>query len=315
MRYNGDSVRILFLDGLMKHQYLFAFFLCLFPALSFINEARGDRDYVFSDFLRISKPEGQRPPASYDTAIVKFVDEKNNTEVHLIGVIHIGDEEYYTELNEIFKRYDAVLYELVAEEDTRPNAETGRNESQSILSAFQSGIGSALALDFQLDHIDYHAENMIHADLNPTEFARRATERNDIMQMFYRLLLTGIKKSGPDSQREEMRMQGRLLGAFLASDPKLSLKRLLAEEMAKQLDESGWIIGGEGSAIITDRNDAALQVLLRERDNGKKKIAIFYGAAHLPEFAKSLERDFQMKKTGIDWIIAWDLTRNRSARQ
>ncbi|MCL2005227.1 MAG: TraB/GumN family protein [Planctomycetaceae bacterium] len=300
------------LNDLMK-QYFFAFVLCLFSVLLFADHAKGE--HAFSDFLRISKPEGQRTPVSYDTAIAKFTDEKNNAEVHLIGVIHIGDKEYYAELNEIFKQYDAVLYELVADEDTRPSLGTDRSEPQSILSSFQSGMGNALALDFQLNHIDYHAANMIHADLSPAEFARRASERGDMMQMFYRALLSGLKKSGPDAQREEMRLQGRLLGSLLAADPKLSLKRVLAEEMMNQLDDAAWIIGGEGSAIISDRNEAALNVLRRELANGKKKIAIFYGAAHLPEFANSLERDFQMQKTGSDWVIAWDLTRDRSARR
>jgi hypothetical protein len=125
----------------------------------------------------------------------------------------------------------------------------------------------------------------------------------------------GAKKSGTEAQKDEMKMQGRLLGSFLASDPSLSLKRVLAEEMMNQLDDAGWVIGGGGSAIITDRNEAALKVLRQEIKNGKKKIAIFYGAAHLPEFAKSLEKDFQLKYTGSDWVIAWDLTKDKTARK
>jgi hypothetical protein len=129
-------------------------------------------------------------------------------------------------------------------------------------------------------------------------------------------MVLGAKKSGTEGQKEEMRLQGRLLGSLVfASDPSLSLKRIFAEEMINQLDDAGWVIGGSGSAIITDRNAAALKVLRQEIKNGKKKIAIFYGAAHLPEFAKSLEKDFQMKHTGTDWVIAWDLTKEKSARK
>ena len=285
----------------------------LLPATLVAADAK--QDHAFTDFIRISKPEGQRLPVSYDTAVARFVDEKNNAEVHLVGAVHIGDKEYYLELNEIFKKYDAVLFELVADEGVKPDREKTSGESPSMLSALQSGMGTALALEHQLDHINYRAGNMIHADLSPAEFARRVSERGDLVQMFYRAMILGAKKSGGDAQKEELRMQGRLLGSFFAADPALSLKRVLAEEMINQLDEAGWVIGGEGSAIITDRNDAALQVLRRELENGKKKIAIFYGAAHLPEFAKSLENDFQMKKTGVDWVIAWDLTRDQSARK
>jgi DnaJ-domain-containing protein 1 len=280
-----------------------------------IGQARKGRTWYYSlaNYIRVSKPEGKRLPVSYDTAIVKFSDEQNNVHVDLIGAIHIGDKEYYLELNEIFKRYDAVLYELVAEENAKPS-NSGKNESHSILSSFQAGMGNALALDFQLAHIDYHAKNMVHADLNPTEFAQRVSDRGDLVQMVYRAMLLGAKKSGEEAQKEELKMQGRVLGAFFASDPALSLKRVLAEEMMNQLDDGMWIISGDSSAIITDRNEAALKVLRREMNNGKKKIAIFYGAAHLPEFAKSLEKNFGMKQTGTTWVIAWDLTKDKSAR-
>ena len=295
----------------MKRYHFLGFLMFLLPAILVAADAK--EEFAFADFMRVAKEEGKRLPTSFDTAITKFVDETNNVEVHLIGAVHIGDKEYYAELNEIFKRYDAVLYELVAEENMKPSDKT--DGEKSVLSAFQSGMGSALALDFQLAHIDYHAKNMVHADLSPTEFARRVSDRGDLVQMIYRIMVLGIKKSGEDAQKEEMKMQGRVLGAFFASDPTLSLKRVLAEEMINQLDDAGWIIGGDGSAIITDRNAAALKVLSREIKNGKKKIAIFYGAAHLPEFAKSLVKDFKMKPTGTDWVIAWDLTKDKSARK
>jgi hypothetical protein len=248
---------------------------------------------------------------------MRFTDEKNNVQVDLVGAVHIGDEAYYAELNEIFKRYDAVLYELVAETNTRPNRDRSENgESKSVLSTFQSGMGEALALQHQLDHIDYHAKNLVHADLSPEEFVRRVSDRGDFVQMFYRAMILGVKKGNdPDAQKKEMRMNGRLLGSFFVSDPALSFKRVLAEEMVGQLDDAGWLIGGEGSAIISDRNAAALKVLKKQIEGGKKKIAIFYGAAHLPEFARSLEKDFHMKKSDTNWVVAWDLTKDKSARK
>ena len=297
---------------IMKRYYLLGFLAFLFPIILVADEAK--KNYEFADFLRFSKQVGKRLPTSFDTAIMRFADEKNNVQVDMVGAIHVGDKAYYDELNTIFTQYDVVLYELVAETGTKPER-TG-NESRSVLSAFQTSMGNALALEHQLAHIDYNAKNMVHADLSPAEFARRVADRGDIVQMFYRMMVLGIKKSNdPEAQKNEMRMQGRLMAIPFSSDPALSLKRVLSEEMTNQLDEAGWLIGGDESAIISDRNGAALRVLRREIRNGKKKIAIFYGAAHLPEFARSLEKDFQMKKTGTDWIIAWDLTRDKSARE
>jgi hypothetical protein len=296
----------------MARCYSLALLTFLLPTLLVAADAKR-KDHAFTDFMRVAKKEGTRVPISYDTAIVTFTDEKNSITVDLIGAVHIGDKAYYHELNEIFKRYDAVLYELVAEKDAKPSDRA--SDEKSILSAFQAGMGNALALDFQLHHVDYDAKNLVHADLDPIEFAQRVSDRGDLVQMFYRAMVLSAKKSGTDAQKDEMKMQGRMIGALFATDPTLSLKRVLAEEMTKQLDDAGWIIGGDGSAIITDRNEAALKVLRQEIKNGKKKIAIFYGAAHLPEFARSLEKDFQMKKTATHWVIAWDLTKEKSARK
>jgi len=61
--------------------------------------------------------------------------------------------------------------------------------------------------------------------------------------------------------------------------------------------------------IVTDRNMAALQVLQKEIVKGKKKIAIFYGAAHMPDFEKRLGDQFGLEKTQQAWLDAWDLTK------
>ena len=278
-----------------------------------------------SDVMRVNTPEGKRQPQSLDTAIVHFVDARRKISVDLVAAVHVGDKAYYEELNKRFKKYDAVLYELVAERDVVPEKKAAGDKSEhSVLSSIQSSVGRSLKLDFQLEHVDYRAKNFVHADLSPEEFAERLAERGDLLQMLYRTIVLELGK-GKDGANEEMQMQGRLLGTLLARDPALQLKRFFAKEMMNQMDDSVYVLGGEGSgdgcgngdgsALITDRNAAALRVLRQEMRRGKKKLAIFYGGAHLPEFVKSLEGDFQMKQTGVTWIIAWDLTTDRSARK
>ncbi|MDR2439902.1 MAG: hypothetical protein LBE12_11100 [Planctomycetaceae bacterium] len=298
---------------MMKHS-IFFFAVILFLSSSVFADEPKKFDQL-SDFMRVTKKEGKRQPVSFDTAIVRFADEKNKIEVDLIAAVHIGDKEYYKELNKIFKRYDAVLYELVAEKGTKPDKNTVEEKKEkSLLSAFQSGMGKSLELDFQLEHINYKATNMVHADLSPSEFANRVTDRGDLIQILYRAIILGVKK-GKEGQDEEIKMQGRLLGTLFAANQSLALKRFFAKEMINQMDDSMWVLSGkEGSAIITDRNAAALRVLRKEIKNGKKKIAIFYGGAHLPEFAQSLKKDFKLSPTETTWVVAWDLTSDRSAR-
>jgi len=267
-----------------------------------------------SDFFRVVRLEGKRAPQSFDTAVVRFTDRKKKVDVDLIAAVHIGDKEYYEELNELFKNYDSVLYELVAEKGTTIDKKTiETKKKKNVLSGFQSGMGEALDLDFQLEHVDYTAKNFVHADLSPDEFAKRVAERGDLLQMLYRVLVLGLSK-GTEDAGNEMKTQGRMIGTLFSSNPSLSLKRLFAKEMVGQMDDSMWVIGGDGSAIITDRNEAALKVLRKRIDKGDKKIAIFYGGAHLPEFSKSLKKDFRMTPIQTTWITAWDLTTDRSAR-
>ena len=62
------------------------------------------------------------------------------------------------------------------------------------------------------------------------------------------------------------------------------MKRLLAE----QLSDAGELEQGFGPTmnriLIRDRNEAAVAVLQKEIAKGRKRIAIFYGAAHMPDF-------------------------------
>jgi hypothetical protein len=58
---------------------------------------------------------------------------------------------------------------------------------------------------------------------------------------------------------------------------------------------------------VTERNKAALRALARTMARGKKNLAIFYGAAHMPDMSQRLEAmGFTPVRT--DWRMAWDLT-------
>ncbi|MGH7128138.1 MAG: hypothetical protein ACREIV_06195, partial [Planctomycetaceae bacterium] len=59
--------------------------------------------------------------------------------------------------------------------------------------------------------------------------------------------------------------------------------------------------------LIDDRNAACMKVFQKELAGGKTKIAIFYGAAHMPDFERRLEEEFGLKRAGADWLTAWNL--------
>ena len=98
-----------------------------------------------------------------------------------------------------------------------------------------------------------------------------------------------------------------LFGAFFGNDREIRMRRILAEQFS-DLEVLEKAFGGEdGSTLITDRNAAALEVLDSEQKRGQKKIAIFYGAAHMPDFDRRLREDFEMFPDESEWLEAWDL--------
>ncbi|MDR2642048.1 MAG: hypothetical protein LBC74_04565 [Planctomycetaceae bacterium] len=276
----------------------------------------------FSDYIRVSKQEDKLHPTSLDTPIVKFENKKTGLEVSLIGAVHIADKKYYEELNNEFKKYDVVLFELVVNNSAK---DKDNNLNKKLLNKLdkkkknsygelQSGIGNFLDLSNQIDHIDYRAKNMIHADLTWEEFLDRVEKRGDWFFMILREFLTAMSSTDGE-QENELELEGRIIGSLLSSNPALSLKRNFARLLTGKLGNASQLLPQEESAIITDRNKAALKVLKKEIKKGTKKIAIFYGCAHLPEFADSLKKDLKLQKTEITWLVAWDLTKNKNLRK
>jgi hypothetical protein len=98
-----------------------------------------------------------------------------------------------------------------------------------------------------------------------------------------------------------------LFSLLLDPESSVKLKRLLAQQMADLSSPTGGLGKTLGTLLITDRNEAALKVLKAELAKGKKKIGIFYGAAHMPDFEKHLQEDFGLKRDSEQWLTAWDL--------
>ncbi len=220
-----------------------------------------------------------------------------------MAAVHIADAAYYRQLNREFQAYDAVLYELVAPEE-RKTPKPGDHPSDNPISALQNGMKNLLDLEFQLNGIDYTRKNMVHADMSPDQFAKSMKERGEsAWTMLGRMLAYAMAKENQSSDLSG----GDLLAALFAKNRALSLKRLLAEQFQQSDDALAALEGPKGSTLISGRNKVATDVLRKEIAAGKKKIAIFYGAGHMPDFQKRLRDDFAMKPVKTRWLTAWNL--------
>lgn len=261
-------------------------------------------------FMRV-RMDLKGEPLSMDTAVVRYLPadgSRPGLQVDLVGAVHVGDTAYYDELNKLFESYDVVLYELVAPEGTRiPKDGRKKRGSGHPVGAMQDGLKSLLNLDHQLDCIDYTKENFVHADMSPDEFAQTMADRGEsFMQMFFRMMGAGMaQQAGGGSSDAAL-----LMALFASPDERtLRLKTEFARQMGNMEGQMNAINGDEGSTIITERNKKAFEVLKREIAAGKKKIAVFYGAGHLPDMEERLLRDFQMKRSDRKWLTAWSLTK------
>lgn len=275
------------------------------------TEKRASAARPMDAFVRLRR-DARGKPLALETAIVHYqlpTPGGKVAHVDLVAAVHVGEKKYYEELNQRFSKYEAVLFELVAPEDFR--APEGRKlESQSFVGFIQNGLKSLLGLEFQLHGIDYARPNFVHADMSPEEFEETMRKRGEsFWQMFLKLLRHGMEKQAKQpSNTSDL----DFLLALLKQD-RLVIKRVLAEELAANGDALAAISGEDGgSTIITERNKKALEVLRRELQNGKTRLAIFYGAGHLPDMEARLMADFNAKRMATEWLVAWDLEKDHS---
>ncbi|MFK7768780.1 MAG: hypothetical protein AB8B55_16280 [Mariniblastus sp.] len=268
-----------------------------------------------TQFLRVTKDDSQNP-LSMQTAITRYRPAKGELVVDLVGAVHIGEADYYKRLNEQFKNYDVVLYELVAPKGTKipkGGKKKSTNSPLDLISWMQGQAQSTLGLESQLKLVDYQKDNFTHADMSPTEMSEKMAERGDTPLTVGLSAITEMmrqqNRASQSGGSTDIASQLTNENIFESLGDPLKMKRMMANQFA----QSGVMDMGLGQTLnqllITDRNAAAIKVLQKEIANGKKKIAIFYGAAHMPDFEKHLVNDFGLKKTNQAWIDAWDLTK------
>lgn len=273
------------------------------PAIVASDSAEKEKE-TGPQFLRMLRREDHSPIA-LQTAIVRFVpadSPDSGVTVDLISAVHVAEKSYYGQLNRRFREYDLVLYELVAPEGTRiPKGGVGMNAHP--VSLLQTAMTDVLNLEFQLNAVDYTCKNFVHADMSPDQFAESMRERGESMfQVFFRMMGYALSQQTKTSSSDFA-----LLLALFRKDRAVAMKRVLAEQF-EDLDGSLTAINGpDGSTLITERNKVALEGLRKQLDAGHKKLAIFYGAAHMPDFQKRLCDDFGLTPSETTWLVAWDL--------
>lgn len=269
--------------------------------------------------IRVQR-DAQGRPLRLQTSITSL-KEPGGARVDLVSVIHIGDADYYERLNQHFGNYESVLFEMVLDvprsvqhqnemrvmfgyEKRRPQIDTSRGGRDPV-SKFQKYLADLLGLSFQLKHIDYRPPNLHHADLTLEEFEEAMASRGESPASVFKKLTDSIKEDDPSEYKAIAKLP---LIKIMAVGPTPEQRQVLKIGMAARFGQTGDHAGEiEGTALIQDRNTKALDVLAHRVKLGEKKLAIFYGAAHMPDFVSRLKKS-GWKVVSKSWVSAWDLT-------
>jgi hypothetical protein len=266
-----------------------------------------------NQFARI-KQDASGQAVAFETAIVRYLPESGQGDlvVDLIGAVHVGDRAYYEKLNKRFEDYDVVLYELVAPPGTRiPKGGRRTGDGVNPIGLLQQIMKTVLDLELQTERIDYTKKNFVHADLSPEGMAEAMRNRGEtgltvILNIVSDLLkqqnLQQLGKAGAPGDDEP-----DILSMLIDPTGGSKLKRLMAEQLINFSTGEGGLGRTLNTILVTDRNQAAMKVLQSQIGKGRKKIAIFYGIAHLSDFEKRLHDSLGLKRSSEQWLTAWDL--------
>jgi hypothetical protein len=254
-----------------------------------------------ADFIRYVEGEEK---GQLEVGLGTYTNVKGVT-VDLVGAVHVGDAAYYQNLNERFETYDAVLYEMVG--DPADFLDSEKEEQPNAIRSLQRMMMRVLDLKYQLDAIDYKATNFVHADLTLKEFLKLQKERGETI---FTLIQNAMKAQLAAAERGDLQQIGmwQLIRAFTSGDSASALKLIVAEQFDQVESLIDAAEGGNETVLVTERNKQVIKVIQGEMRKGTKRMAVFYGAAHLSDLERRV-LDLGFRKSKHDWLTAWDIVK------
>ena len=242
-----------------------------------------------------------RKAMEHESPVSIYRHPESGRVLSLVGAVHVADPSYFRAIQEELDRYDLVLFERVGTPDEKRDEKLAAR--LSIIGELQIELASLLELTHQSDAIDYSRANLRHADLSMAEFTARLEARGEPLipaEGLLRFLAPFIKMSFA------MTRSMRELDPQLTNRLRWQMARTMSD-MSRLLDQLG-IEEHENpdDVIIGVRNDHAWEVFHDSFPEGHQRIAIFYGAAHLPDFQRRLlEEGWKLEERR--WVPAWNI--------
>ncbi|MCB1224927.1 MAG: hypothetical protein KDK99_03865 [Verrucomicrobiales bacterium] len=270
------------------------------------------------DFVRVVDLKDGR--TQLQTAVIS-VRGRAGQEVDLIGAVHVADAAYYQQLNERFTGYEVVLFEMVGdpnkrlpakeakvanEEEASKTAKGSADSRMAWLGVLYETMRSKLKLTGQMDEINYQAPNFVHADMEADEFFEAQEKQGEsFLGLWWKATVASMNGTREQPMEHQLGLV-EILEMLMKEDGSNELKRVVARQFDQIEVLLSDVEGEQGTVILAGRNKVALKALKEQVKLGKRKIAIFYGAAHLPDMLKRMTRQGYVV-TNQQWLTAWKI--------
>ncbi|MCC5814130.1 MAG: hypothetical protein JJT78_05185 [Leptospira sp.] len=246
---------------------------------------------------------------SFSTKVWVLYSEKQQNIVILVGVIHIGEEAYYTQIQDILNSCNQVFYEGIQWDDTFDKMQSFHSELDGSLhfSGMDGGLSrvrelqmeyaSALGLVYQ-NSVLQPSTHWVNADASFEEFSAMVNDYNERNLSLDKNSLDGDISEIKDIKTKKEKDQVKIMNQrrSLAEENTNSSLRINHDEKYKDTFE----------LFVKKRNSLAMNKIIPALET-KQSVAMLYGAAHMPDFLNRLEKNWGYKIIKHRWISAWSL--------
>jgi hypothetical protein len=268
-------------------------------------------------FIRYQAP---RPghAGGLDVAVTDYRSRKGGAPVTLVGTVHVADAHFFAAVQAELDRHPCVLYEGVKPKGlSRRDWQARMHRRGGELADLQRSLARWFGLEFQLDAIDYGRPNLVHADMSVEEFLAAG---GGAYVPVHAGGAPGPKAAPPAAGHGAARgvspalektwdaVQGFGEAALGHPGPLRSMaRRMFAEtlgtvDMGRALEMQP----GFSDLVLRRRNEVVIDKLRQVLPEATGPVAIFYGAAHMPDLEKRL-RKLGYERSGAHWLRAWAL--------
>jgi hypothetical protein len=295
------------------------------------TEGFTDPSYQPAPYTRINRPDTNTVQLQLAVRTFVPVGRRGQT-IWLAGASHVGEPEYYHNLQKQLDARTIVLYEGVnvdahPQHVVRPGTEgvMRRPIPQAMKSpggfSLQAALAKSLGLVFQLDAIDYNRPNFINSDLSILEIQRIMLDEPDAVPA-----PPGAKgRSDPSFDFLLQIMDGssfigglfKLGIEYIGTDPQLQAvsKLTLIETLGRIKGDFSQMRGLPPGmqrlvkVLIEARNQRVVDDLKTELKAVPRSgsIGVFYGTGHMEDMEKRVTHQLNYRPDGNVWLTAFSV--------